>query len=360
VKEITTTKFDASVDVDVRLGVDPRKANQMVRGVVSLPNGTGKVTRVLCLCTPDQEAAAKEAGADYVGLDEYVEKIKGGWTDVDVIITMPSCMGKLGPLGRVLGPRGLMPNPKSGTVTMDVAKAVKEVKQGKIDFKVDKAGIIHTSIGKVSMTAEQIYGNAKEFISTVIKLKPAAAKGTYIKSIFISSTMSKGVKDTIIAELGEKLKNYPHFYLVDVTGLNAEATSSLRRKCFKSEINMVVVKNKLLHKAFEASDVDFEPLYGSLKGNTAVLFTQTANVPAKMLKEYKKEGIPALKAAYVEETLFVGADKLEELAALKSKNEVIAEVVALLQSPAKNVVSALQSGAGTIHGVLKTLGERAE
>ena len=176
VKEITTTKFDASLDIDVRLGVDPRKANQMVRGVVSLPNGTGKVTRVLALCTPDQEAAAKEAGADYVGLDEYVEKIKGGWTDIDVIITMPSCMGKIGPLGRVLGPRGLMPNPKSGTVTMDVAKAVKEVKQGKIDFKVDKAGIIHTSIGKVSMTPEQIYGNAKEFINTVIKLKPAAAK----------------------------------------------------------------------------------------------------------------------------------------------------------------------------------------
>jgi len=194
VKDITTTQFDASVDIDVRLGVAPRKANQMVRGVVSLPNGTGKVTRVLCLCTPDQEAAAKEAGADYVGLDEYVEKIKGGWTDIDVIITMPSCMGKLGPLGRVLGPRGLMPNPKSGTVTMDVAKAVKEVKQGKIDFKVDKAGIIHTSIGKVSMPAEHILGNAKEFISTVIKLKPAAAKGTYIKSIFISSTMSKGVK----------------------------------------------------------------------------------------------------------------------------------------------------------------------
>ena len=191
VKEITTTKFDASLDIDVRLGVDPRKANQMVRGVVSLPNGTGKVTRVLALCTPDQEAAAKEAGADYVGLDEYVEKIKGGWTDIDVIITMPSCMGKIGPLGRVLGPRGLMPNPKSGTVTMDVAKAVKEVKQGKIDFK---AGIIHTSIGKVSMTPEQIYGNAKEFINTVIKLKPAAAKGTYIKSIFISSTMSKGIK----------------------------------------------------------------------------------------------------------------------------------------------------------------------
>ena len=194
VKEITTTKFDASIDVDVRLGVDPRKANQMVRGVVSLPNGTGKVTRVLALCTPDQEAAAKEAGADYVGLDEYIEKIKGGWTDVDVIITMPSCMGKIGPIGRILGPRGLMPNPKSGTVTMDVAKAVKEVKSGKIDFKVDKTGIIHTSIGKISMSADAIAGNAKEFISTVNKLKPAAAKGTYIKSIFISSTMSKGIK----------------------------------------------------------------------------------------------------------------------------------------------------------------------
>ena len=194
VKEITTTKFEASVDIDVRLGVDPRKANQMVRGVVSLPNGTGKVVRVLALCTPDQEAAATEAGADYVGLDEYIDKIKSGWTDVDVIITMPSCMGKLGPLGRILGPRGLMPNPKSGTVTMDVAKAVKEVKQGKIDFKVDKAGIIHTSIGKVNMTNEQIYGNAKEFLQTIIKLKPAAAKGTYMKSIFISSTMSKGIK----------------------------------------------------------------------------------------------------------------------------------------------------------------------
>ena len=194
VKEITTTKFVASVDVDVRLGVDPRKANQMVRGVVSLPNGTGKVTRVLCLCTADAEAAAKEAGADYVGLDEYVEKIKGGWTDVDVIITMPSCMGKIGALGRILGPRGLMPNPKSGTVTMDVAKAVREVKQGKIDFKVDKAGIVHASIGKVSFSPEKIYENAKEFIQTIIKLKPAAAKGTYLKSIFISSTMSKGIK----------------------------------------------------------------------------------------------------------------------------------------------------------------------
>lgn len=194
VKEITFTKFDASVDIDMRLGVDPRKANQMVRGTASLPNGTGKVVRVLALCTPDQEAAAKEAGADYVGLDEYVEKIKGGWTDIDVIITQPSCMGKLGPLGRILGPRGLMPNPKSGTVTMDVAKAVKEVKQGKIDFKVDKGGIVHTSIGKVSFSPEAIAENAKEFIQTIIKLKPATAKGTYIKSIYLSSTMSAGIK----------------------------------------------------------------------------------------------------------------------------------------------------------------------
>ena len=194
VKEITFTKFDASVDIDMRLGVDPRKANQMVRGTASLPHGTGKVVRVLALCTADQEAAAKEAGADYVGLDEYVEKIKGGWTDIDVIITMPSCMGKLGPLGRILGPRGLMPNPKSGTVTMDVAKAVKEVKQGKIDFKVDKGGIVHTSIGKVSFSPEAIAENAKEFIQTIIKLKPATAKGTYIKSIYLSSTMSAGIK----------------------------------------------------------------------------------------------------------------------------------------------------------------------
>ncbi|MCD7721140.1 MAG: 50S ribosomal protein L1 [Prevotellaceae bacterium] len=194
VKAITFTKFDASVDIDVRLGVDPRKANQMVRGVVSLPNGTGKVTRVLCLCTPDAEAAAKEAGADYVGLEEYIEKIKGGWTDVDVIITMPSVMGKIGVLGRILGPRGLMPNPKSGTVTMDVAKAIREVKQGKIDFKVDKTGIVHASIGKVSFDAQKISQNAKEFIDTLIKLKPAAAKGTYVKSIYLSSTMSRGVK----------------------------------------------------------------------------------------------------------------------------------------------------------------------
>ena len=194
VKEITFTKFDAAVDIDMRLGVDPRKANQMVRGVVSLPNGTGKEVRVLCLCTSDKETEAKEAGADYVGLDEYIEKIKGGWTDVDVIITMPSCMGKIGALGRVLGPRGLMPNPKSGTVTMDVAKAVREVKQGKIDFKVDKTGIVHASIGKVSFDAEKIKENAQEFINTIIKLKPATAKGTYIKSIYLSTTMSKGVK----------------------------------------------------------------------------------------------------------------------------------------------------------------------
>lgn len=194
VKEITFTKFDASVDIDVRLGVDPRKANQMVRGVVSLPNGLGKQVRVLALCTPDQEAAAKAAGADYVGLDEYIEKIKGGWTDIDVIITMPAIMGKIGALGRVLGPRGLMPNPKSGTVTVDVAKAVTEVKQGKIDFKVDKNGIVHTSVGKVSFDDVKIAENAREFIQTIIKLKPTAAKGTYIKSIYLSSTMSQGIK----------------------------------------------------------------------------------------------------------------------------------------------------------------------
>ena len=194
VKEITNSKFDASVDIDVRLGVDPRKANQMVRGVVSLPNGTGKQVKVLALCTPDQEAAAKEAGADFIGLDEYIEKIKGGWTDVDVIITQPAIMGKLGALGRILGPRGLMPNPKSGTVTTDVGKAVKEVKQGKIDFKVDKYGIIHTSVGKVSFTPEQLVENAREFVSTLMKLKPTASKGTYVKSIYLSSTMSSGIK----------------------------------------------------------------------------------------------------------------------------------------------------------------------
>ena len=194
IKEVTTTKFDASIDLDVRLGIDPRKSNQMVRGVVSLPHGTGKTTRVLVLCTPDKETEAKDAGADYVGLDDYVGKIKGGWTDVDVIITMPSVMGKVGQLGRILGPRGLMPNPKSGTVTMDIGKAVKEVKQGKIDFKVDKSGIIHTSIGKVSFEPEKIAENAREFILTVNKLKPSAAKGTYIRSLFLSSTMSPGIK----------------------------------------------------------------------------------------------------------------------------------------------------------------------
>ncbi|MDR0683156.1 MAG: 50S ribosomal protein L1 [Dysgonamonadaceae bacterium] len=194
VKEVNYCKFDASVDIDVRLGVDPRKANQMVRGVVSLPHGTGKQVRVLALVNPEQEVAAKEAGADFVGLDEYIEKIKGGWTDIDVIITQPAIMGKIGALGRILGPRGLMPNPKSGTVTGDVATAVKEVKQGKIDFKVDKAGIVHTSIGKVSFTEDQIRDNAKEFVATLIKLKPTAAKGTYVKSVYLSSTMSPGIK----------------------------------------------------------------------------------------------------------------------------------------------------------------------
>ena len=193
-KEISFTKFDASVDIDIRLGVDPRKANQMVRGTVSLPHGIGKEVRVLALCTPDKEAEAQEAGADYVGLDEYINKIKSGWTDIDVIITMPSVMGKIGALGRVLGPRGLMPNPKSGTVTNGLGAAIKEVKAGKIDFKVDKAGIIHTSVGKISFDPQQIRENAKEFIDTVLRLKPSSAKGTYIKSIYLSTTMSAGIK----------------------------------------------------------------------------------------------------------------------------------------------------------------------
>ena len=194
VKGITYTKFDASFDIDVRLGVDPRKANQMVRGIVTLPHGTGKVVRVLVLCTPDKEDEAKAAGADYVGLEEYVDKIKKGWTDVDVIITMPSVMPKIGALGKILGPRGLMPNPKAGTVTMEIGKAVTEVKAGKIDFKVDKYGIIHTGIGKINFPAEKLVDNAREMMATIIKLKPTAAKGTYIKSIYISSTMSPGVQ----------------------------------------------------------------------------------------------------------------------------------------------------------------------
>lgn len=194
VKKVTFTKFDASVDIDVRLGVDPRKANQMVRGVVTLPHGTGKEKRVLALVTPDKANEALEAGADFVGLDDYIEKIKGGWTDVDVVITMPPVMGKVGALGRILGPRGLMPNPKSGTVTMEVGKAVKEVKMGKIDFKVDKFGIVHTSLGKVSFDPQKLVENAREFVHTIQKLKPAAAKGTYIKSVYVSSTMSPGIQ----------------------------------------------------------------------------------------------------------------------------------------------------------------------
>ncbi len=194
VKSITTTKFDASLDIDVRLGVDPRKANQMVRGTVTLPHGTGKTKRVLVLCTPEKEDEAKNAGADYVGLDEFINKIKGGWTDIDVVITTPNVMPKVGPLGRILGPRGLMPNPKTGTVTMDVANAVQEVKAGKIDFKVDKYGIIHAGVGKVSFESNKLDDNAKELISTILKLKPSAAKGTYVKSLFLSSTMSPGVK----------------------------------------------------------------------------------------------------------------------------------------------------------------------
>ncbi|MDE0773042.1 MAG: 50S ribosomal protein L1 [Salibacteraceae bacterium] len=200
VKEITTTKFDASIDLAIRLGVDPKKANQMVRGVVTLPHGTGKDVRVLALVTPDKEAEAKEAGADFIGLDEYLKKIKDGWTDVDVIVTMPSVMGKLGPLGRVLGPRGLMPNPKTGTVTMDIRKAVTDVKGGKIDFKVDKTGIVHVAIGKASFTAHKIYENADELLKTISKLKPSTTKGIYVKSVFMSSTMSPSI--SIDAKLG--------------------------------------------------------------------------------------------------------------------------------------------------------------
>lgn len=200
VKQITFTKFDASVDLNVRLGVDPRKANQMVRGSVTLPHGTGKVARVLVLCAPDKEQEAKDAGADYVGLDEYIQKIKGGWTDIDVVITTPNVMPKVGALGRILGPRGLMPNPKTGTVTMDVANAVNEVKAGKIDFKVDKHGIIHAGVAKVSFSEDKIYDNAKELLSTIVKLKPAAAKGTYVKSIYLSSTMSPGIQVALKSE----------------------------------------------------------------------------------------------------------------------------------------------------------------
>jgi large subunit ribosomal protein L1 len=194
VKDISFTKFDASVDLSIRLGVDPRKANQMVRGIVTLPHGTGKTVRVLVLCTPDKEQEAKEAGADYVGLDEYIQKIEGGWTDVDIIITMPSVMAKVGKLGKILGPRNLMPNPKTGTVTNDIGKAVKEVKAGKIDFKVDKTGIIHTSVGKVSFDAKKIYDNAHEVLATIVKLKPSSAKGTYMRSVTLSSTMSPGIR----------------------------------------------------------------------------------------------------------------------------------------------------------------------
>lgn len=194
VKDVSSTNFDASVDIAVRLGVDPRKANQMVRGIVTLPHGTGKDVKVLVLCTPDKEQEAKEAGADYVGLDEYVDKIKGGWTDVDVIVTMPSCMGKVGALGRILGPRGLMPNPKTGTVTMDISKAVSDVKAGKIDFKVDKFGIIHAAFGKMSFDSEKLFENANELLQTIVKLKPVASKGIYVKSIFISSTMSPSIQ----------------------------------------------------------------------------------------------------------------------------------------------------------------------
>ncbi len=334
VKDVTNVNFDASVDLAVRLGVDPRKANQMVRGVVTLPHGTGKNVRVLALVTPDKEAEVKEAGADYVGLDEYLQKIKDGWTDVDVIVTMPSVMGKLGPLGRILGPRGLMPNPKTGTVTMDVAKAVNDVKAGKIDFRVDKTGIVHASVGKVSFDAKKIYDNAHELIQTLIKMKPTAAKGTYIKSVFISS-------------------------LADISGLNASQTSNLRRACFKANVKLEVVKNTLLKKAMDNSEKELGELADVLKGNTSLMIAEAGNAPAKVIKEFrKKSDKPILKGAYIEEAIYVGDDQLDTLVSIKSKEELIGDIIGLLQSPAKNVISALQSGGSKLSGILKTLSEK--
>ena len=379
IKDITNVKFDASVDIAVRLGVDPRKANQMVRGVVTLPHGTGKDVKVLALVTPDKEAEAEAAGADFVGLDEYLQKIKGGWTDVDVIITMPSCMGKLGPLGRILGPRGLMPNPKTGTVTMDVAKAVKDVKAGKIDFKVDKTGIVHAAIGKASFEADKIADNANELVQTLIKLKPTASKGTYIKSIFMSSTMSPSVevdvksvskqlktyimtreeKSQVIQDLTSTLADTDTIYLADISGLDALSTSNLRRACFKANVKLAVVKNTLLSKAMEASDKEFGELKDILKGNTSIMIAEAGNAPAKVIKEFrKKSDRPLLKGAYVEEAVYIGDEQLNALVNIKSREELIGDIVGLLQSPAKNVISALQSGGGKLAGILKTLSEK--
>ena len=363
VKQITYSKFDASVDLNIRLGVDPRKANQMVRGSVTLPHGTGKVVRVLVLCNPDKAQEALDAGADYVGLDEYIQKIKDGWTDIDIVITTPNIMPKVGALGRILGPRGLMPNPKTGTVTMDVAKAVQEVKAGKIDFKVDKYGIIAAGVAKVSFSPEQIFDNAKELIQAVIKLKPAAAKGTYVKSIYISSTMSPGVQidvkfiDSILSEL----KACPNFYLTDVSDLNAEKTNQLRRQCFNSGVKMIVVKNALLHKAMQQMEKDYEGLYDVLKGSTALMLCETGNAPAKLIKSFRKTSDrPILKGAFIEECCYIGDDMIDALCNIKSKNDLIADVIALLQSPMKNIISGLQSGGHKLSGILETLSERPE
>ncbi len=323
-KEITFTKFDASVDIDVRLGVDPRKANQMVRGVVTLPHGTGKQVRVLVLCTPEKEAEAQAAGADYVGLDEYVDKIKSGWTDVDVIICTPNVMGKVGALGRILGPRGLMPNPKTGTVTMEVGKAVQEVKSGKIDFKVDKFGIIHTSVGKVSLE------------------------------------MTKEEKLVVINAIAEQLQAYPHFYIADIEALNAEQTAALRRKCYESDIKLVVVKNTLLAKALEKVEKADAELVKVLEGPTSIMFANVAKAPAVLIKEFRKKSEkPVLKAAFAEGCVYVGDNQLDALCNIKSKEELIGDIIALLQSPAKNVISALQANAGQkIAGIVKTLESR--
>ena len=350
VKQITYTKFDASVDLNIRLGVDPRKANQMVRGSVTLPHGTGKVVRVLVLCNPDKAQEALDAGADYVGLDDYIQKIKDGWTDIDIVITTPNIMPKVGALGRILGPRGLMPNPKTGTVTMDVAKAVQEVKAGKIDFKVDKYGIINAGVAKVSFSPEQIFDNAKELIQTVIKLKPKE---------FVE--MRKEDKQVLIDSMLSELKACPNFYLTDVSDLNAEKTSQLRRQCFNSGVKMIVVKNALLHKAMQQMEKDYDNLYDVLKGSTAVMFCETGNVPAKLIKNFRKTSDrPILKGAYIEECCYIGDDMIDALCNIKSKNDLIADVIALLQSPMKNVLSALQSGGNKLSGILETLSEKPE
>eukprot|EP01132_Coremiostelium_polycephalum_P000342 gene342-434_t len=331
VKKITYTKFDASVDIAVHLGVDPRKADQLVRGTVVLPNGTGKSKKILVLCTPDKEKEAREAGADYVGLDDYIKKIEDGWVDMDVIITMPEIMAKVGRLGKILGPRGLMPNPKAGTVTSEIAKAVQDIKSGKIEYKVDKYGIVHASIGRVSFLNEALQGNIKELLGTLLKAKPASAK--------------------------------------DATSLSVQKIDKFRRDCAQANIIYQVAKNTLIVQALNqashlASGV-YDPLRDEvLRGFSGILFfKESANVPAKLVKSFRSQQNsekPTLKGAYVEGELFVGDQNLEALTQLKSKQVLIGELIALLQSPMANVLSALQSGKDKLSGILTTLGDKKE